>query len=79
MWQSLFSYSFNSSLWYLFWHSLVLHSFNITTPSWSEEIYKCYSIFPLTIRPLSPSLFSFSSFAFLFNKSVYFSYNHIHI
>jgi len=42
-------------------------------------MYKFYSIFPLIILPLSPSLFSFSSFILLFNKSVYFFYNLPHI
>jgi hypothetical protein len=31
-WSPLFSCSFHSSRWNLFWNSLVLHAFNMTTP-----------------------------------------------
>jgi hypothetical protein len=39
-----FPCSFYCSCCNLFWHSLVLHSFNITTPSQSEGFYKLYNI-----------------------------------
>lgn len=45
-WSSTFACSFHCSYWNLFWHALVLHSFNVTIPSYSEGFYKPYSIFP---------------------------------
>jgi hypothetical protein len=38
---------FPCSCCYLFWHSLVLHSFNMTTLSSSKGFYKFYNTFPL--------------------------------